>query len=322
MKRLATIFFSLLSWSVYAQVTLAPAINTGQMPAPGDTIGAFTPYIDTTMQFMLSGYHVGDLVPDFTLHDENGVSYNLQTELQAGKPVLLIGISYSCPQARNGMVFRLPPVLNQYGQQIKVFVIYTLEAHPVAPDVSPYSGNVWVTPNNYLYGILYPQHKFYSDRVGMSHLADSLLGINAPVLIDGPGNEWLQNYGPAPHNAYLIAPNGHVYRKYGWFDNDNYDISYDIGMLLMLTSSPEQSAVPAVAAVHPNPAPSGAQLNVEGLDEYSLTVFDVSGRCILSEKQTSVSSYPIGQKITVPGLYTYVITSPGGTILRGRFSRF
>ncbi|TND10644.1 MAG: hypothetical protein FD123_286 [Bacteroidetes bacterium] len=315
------IFLLFITFFAQGQVVLSPSINTAQMPNGTDSICTFPAYIDTTAQFMLSGYHVGDLVPDFTLYNENGVSYNMETELQDGKPILLIAASYTCPQSRDGLTTILPTLLNTFGQQIKVFVIYEMEAHPKSPDVSPFSGGVWVTPNNYINGILYAQHQIYAGRQQMAHLADSALNISVPVLIDGPCNEWFSNYGPAPHNAYLVAPNGHIFRKYGWFNNTNYDIEADISLLLSVMGNNEPIAETPEVTVYPNPAAGTATLHVKGTANYALQVFDIAGKCILSRQTISEQQIPLEAGVFVPGVYVYAVTTAEGAVLRGRIIR-
>jgi hypothetical protein len=115
-----------------------------------------------------------------------------------------------------------------YGAQLKIFIVYVVEAHPII-DVSPYSGTVWVPSANYTDNVLFRQPATYGQR---KEIIDSLLAhytINAPILIDGPCNNWWLNYGPSPNNAYLIDTNGVVFAKNAWFNRvpDNMFCSID-----------------------------------------------------------------------------------------------
>jgi hypothetical protein len=219
------------------QPVLKPSIGITSLPADSDPICTIPTY---TGEFDVSGLQAGDTASDFTLYDLNGDSVNLRDELTAGKPVLLISSSYTCPIFRNKI-----PVINSvvaaYGGQVAVFVVYTVEAHPDI-DISPYFGFVNTTQNNIDAGILYRQPTTYGERKDvLSDLLDSIQ-IDAPVLIDGPCNEWWAHYGPAPNNATLIDTTGIVFSKHGWFDRYPADIFCDLDSLLGNPTNCDNSA--------------------------------------------------------------------------------
>jgi hypothetical protein len=214
MKKLyGTLFLSCIISFVLAQgPLLQPSIGISSAPSASDSICPIPVY---TGDYDTTGYMQGDTIPDFTLYKLNGDSVNMLAELQAGLPVLLVSGSYTCPVFRN-QVADLNSMYTMYNGQLKIFVVYAVEAHPVV-DPSPYSGNVWVTSQNQADGVLFRQPATYGERMDM---VDSLLAnINVlpPVLIDGPCNNWWNNFGPAPNNAYLINANGVVVRKHAWF---------------------------------------------------------------------------------------------------------
>ncbi len=221
--------YPLVIWILWRFTTAAfgqtqPGIGLNALPADSDSICPIPVY---TGSFDNTGYTVSDTVPDFTLYDLNGTAYNLSTLLQSGTPVLLISSSLTCPVYRGKI-----PVINQmasvYGSQLQIFIVYTVEAHPVI-DISPYSGTVWTTSSNQTENILFRQPVTYGERKAMVDTMLSLFTINVPVLIDGPCNNWWLNYGPAPNNAYLIDGNGRVVAKHGWFNKppDNMFCSVD-----------------------------------------------------------------------------------------------
>jgi hypothetical protein len=229
MKQLISILL-LIATLKTAKAQLLPTIGIASQPVSSATICDAPWYLGS---FYSSGYQVGNTVPDFKLYDLNGDSIVLSNELSAGKPVVLIAGSLTCP------IFRAKvPVINQvistYGSAIKVFVIYTLEAHPT--DTSVYFGNVNVTSQNQSAGILFPQPATYGSRKQMVDTMSYYVSLNAPVFIDGPCNEWWSAFGPAPNNAYIISPSGVVLKKHGWFDKSPDKIFCDIDNVLSTTS--------------------------------------------------------------------------------------
>src|SRR5690242_20804593 len=86
-----------LFYSTFAYSQLLPSIGIGSLPNDNDAVCNIPVY---TGSFDNSGYFVGDTVPDFTLYDMNGDSVNLASVLNNGKPVLLVGGSYTCPVFR------------------------------------------------------------------------------------------------------------------------------------------------------------------------------------------------------------------------------
>lgn len=221
-KTTLTLIFLFAACISFAQ--LHPSIGIGPLPNDNDVVCTIPLY---TGSFDNSGYHNGDTIPDFTLYKSNGDSVNLATELQSGTPVLLVTGNYTCPVFR-GKINDINTMASIYGSQLKIFVVYVVEAHPII-DISPYSGTVWVPSANTTEGVLFRQPSTYGER---KEIIDSLLAhytINVPIVIDGPCNNWWLNYGPSPNNAYLINPNGVVVSKNAWFNRapDNMFCSID-----------------------------------------------------------------------------------------------
>ncbi len=211
----------------FAQPVLQPSIGLSALPADTDSVSAIPWYLGS---FYSSGIAPGDTAADFKLYSLSGDSIVLSEWLTSGKPVLLIAGSYTCPVFRN-KVGSINNVVNLYGSQVNVAIIYTLEAHPEI-DTSVYFGYVQTGNHNINAGILYRQPVTYGQRKDI--LSDMLNDINiqAPVFIDGPENNWWNFYGPAPNNAYLIDTNGLVFSKHGWYDKFPDDIICDLDSLL------------------------------------------------------------------------------------------
>jgi len=204
----------LIGPTLFAQLNLGPTIGTGTLPADSDPICTI-PLVGGS-GFELVGPAVGETIRHFNLFDLNGIELDIATTLQQGKPILIVDGSYTCPVYRNKI-----PTVNDlqavYGSNLEIFIVYVIEAHPIAPDISPYFGVV-NDAGNPAVGINVLQPTTYGERKAVVQEMFDNMTINVPVYIDGPCNDWWLEFGPAPNNAYLIDLDGVVYVKHGWFD--------------------------------------------------------------------------------------------------------
>ncbi len=231
MYRILTVMFLLWGGSLASQPVLPGNIGLNNMPSDNDSICHIPWYLGS---FYTSGLQAGDTAYNFTLYDLLGDSLNLQQTLGNGRPVLLIAGSYTCPVYRN-RVATINDIVNTYSGLMDVYIIYTLEAHPLI-DTSVYFGYVNTGTPNMQSGILYRQPTTYGERkLIVADMLDSMPTL-APVFIDGPCNNWWNNFGPAPNNAYLIDTTGIIFSKHGWFDRFPDNIYCDIDSLLGTSS--------------------------------------------------------------------------------------
>jgi hypothetical protein len=197
-----------------------------QSPLPTDSICSIPVY---TGSFYTVGPSEGQFAPDFTLYDSSGQGFHLASELQQGKPILVVNGSLTCPVFRDKI-----PLINQiqsmYGSVLTTIVVLTVEAHPTT--ISPYFGMVNITGQNQQAGILYPQPQTYGERLQLASILQNQFPLNVPVLLDLPCNMWWNTYGPAPNNAYLIQSDGRIFRKHGWFNRNPDRIFCDIDSLV------------------------------------------------------------------------------------------
>ena len=221
-----------------SQVSLLPSIGLNNIPNDSDSVCNIVP---RNQGNSWNTINPGDTMANFKLWNINGDSIILSDVLNAGKRVLMVAGSYTCPIFRNHMT-ELNAVATQFGNQIECFVVYTVEAHPTGSPM-PYSGNI--NPTN----PPYYQPNTYGERKTI--LQDMLNGvgtgsyipvpINVPIYIDGPCNEWWEYYN-GPNNAYLIDTNGVLFAYHNWFSNSNppngiaTNIWCDIDSLLSVTS--------------------------------------------------------------------------------------
>ncbi len=232
MKTQSVVFFLIINFlHSAAQPVLKPHIGLSGLPADSDMICQIPIYQGN---FNAAGYAAGDTVADFTLYTKDGNEITLSDLLLNGKPVLLVGGSYTCPVFRD-KIADLNDMANYYAGQLQVYVVYTVEAHPVI-DVSPYSGNVWTTSANQQEGVLFEQPKTYGERKVVLNALLSNYSIVPEILIDGPCNLWWSNYGPAPNNAYLINTDGIAITRHSWFHRTPENMWCAIDSLLSVNS--------------------------------------------------------------------------------------
>jgi len=219
--------------NIYGQVPLNTFIGADHLAADSDPICDFPIFPDVAPD--LEGPYEGDFVHDFKLYTLEGDSMQLSGALNDRKPVLLIGCNYTCFVFR-GKIDLINNLQATYGDQIKIYLVYTVEAHPVI-DVSPYFGVEAVGDQNYADGILYRQPTTYGERKAI--VSDMLAAeeINVPVLIDNPCNVWWLNFGTAPNCAFLIDPDGYIFDSQNWLNKEPENIYASIDSMLGVVGS-------------------------------------------------------------------------------------
>lgn len=290
-----------------AQPLLPYSINKAVLPQDSDRIVlSTTPFGDESDYFKYSGFQQGDIVPDFVLYDTSGKSTQLSLLLAEGKPVLLIAGSYTCPRTRKGVMEHLDSLRLMYGEKVNIVFIYTLEAHPALPDDCPYQDEAMIaaaTRKNRLDLVLYRQPKNYSGRKIMAKRFIRNMHIKVPVLLDSPDNVWWRNFGPAPNNAYLLAPNGMVYRKWAWLETLKTE---PIDELLADKSimHPDPELYPEISK---SPKEKNASLHVVQNEKYAISIYNADGKNIFTEGKITTHDYNLDKTAAAPGEYSIVV---------------
>lgn len=166
----------------------------------------------------------GELAVDFTLKDRTGKEYTL-SKLLADKPVLLFLGSFTCPYYNGAKVL---PYVNDlasraygggsFADQIHFVHVYTIEAHPMSPDPSPYFGKVKEAEQSFKH-----QATTYEQRVADAQDIESQLAGDQILLVDDldlaqNNNPVWCTYGTVPSGAYLIARDGTIEAVHDWWD--------------------------------------------------------------------------------------------------------
>ena len=155
----------------------------------------------------------GDLAVDFTLPDVDGEPHTL-SDLLADGPVWLQMGSYTCPVYQQAVDKALNPLVTQsnddgpYADQIQFVHVYNVEAHPQAPDVSPYG------VGELQYSTL-GQPTTFEERLDNAREMEPLVDGEL-MLVDGLNEEWKNNpmwctYANCPACSFLIGRDGKIF---------------------------------------------------------------------------------------------------------------
>ena len=174
--------------------------------------------LSSSLVFAQDSVVVGTQVPDIDVYDLSGNAVRLSS-LWADKPVLLVTGSLSCPPSRRTLPDTVA-VLDEYKKRLNVAVLYVIDAHPKG-DLSPYSGEEWVTKENIEEGILIRQPRNQDERISRAVELQELLGLSAPIMVDNMDNIGWESIGNGPNSATLISKDGTVLEHQKWFDNEN-----------------------------------------------------------------------------------------------------
>ncbi len=295
------------------QISLLPDINNGIEPNDSSQIATFSFYIDTTDLFMQSGYQVGQTVNDFTYYDTAHVRYNLDSLLQLGRPVVVISGSFTCPRFRSAVINDLPALYGQFGTQATFLIVYTLEAHPMSPDLSPYSGTVDITATNINQGIFYPQSDKYFQRRQMAKLAQDTLNIPCAVVLDDTSNTFYHTFGPAPSNVYVITTSGTVFSKYGWLHNNGLSVEEDLIELLSTLSVIIHENDPEIQ--FPNPVSLSDEILISGEGNLDVEIINTSGQVVFHEEGEKNIEITVSKAGIEHGLYVVRVTDEAGRVI-------
>lgn len=162
------------------------------------------------------GVQVGEYLDDTSIYTLEGKSMRL-APLWKDRPVLLVSASLTCPVARRQCPM-LQTIIDAHNPEVRVILLYTIDAHPQG-DPSPYTPDrEWITPQNHKDAILHPQPKTLDDRLALAKDMDARLKQIAPMYVDAMDNAAWKAMGGAPNLGLLIDTDGKVFAKQGWLN--------------------------------------------------------------------------------------------------------
>lgn len=114
-----------------------------------------------------------------------------------------------------------------YGDVVHFVHVIVIEPHPLAPDPSPYQGEVW----EYAYSTI-RQPLTYAARQAAATDVERLLAGEQLLLVDDlePGvrvNPVWCTYGPMPNCAFLIEQDGTIRAAWAWLEVDALESAID-----------------------------------------------------------------------------------------------
>ncbi|MBK8685452.1 MAG: hypothetical protein IPN26_10890 [Bacteroidetes bacterium] len=131
MQKFIRLFLLLLSLTPGVSAQLLPPIGLNQLPADTASICPIPWYLGS---FYASGLSEGNAAHDFKLYNLSGDSLVLSQKIGPGQTGSIGGWQFNLPVFMNKLS-TINQVISTYGNQIQVFVIYTLEAHPTDTSV-------------------------------------------------------------------------------------------------------------------------------------------------------------------------------------------
>ena len=212
---LVVVVVGCMSGAAVAQENPVPTKSTAHPLPTASNSPAFN-MADAAKKWETQGVQVGEHVDDLSIYSLEGKGTRL-SKLWKNRPVLLVTASLTCPIAR-GSCPHLQSIIDANDPEVRVVLLYTIEADPQT-DASPYSpGREWITPENERSNILHRQPKTLEDRLLLANAMNDRLKSLAPMFVDGMDNAVWKSLGGGPNMALLIDTSGRVVAKQGWLD--------------------------------------------------------------------------------------------------------
>src|ERR1044072_4456823 len=200
---------------VYVRNNIAKIGNlTEGMPAPDCQLVPLEPLTFTTV--------IGD--------DASPTLIPLRSLCQPGRPLVLLGGSYTCPLFRY-ISHVLNDIYERYKTQIDFYMIQIREAH--ASDVWPI-GNV----------VSVREHRTLSDRLVAANVMVKETQLEIPVLADTMDDTFLKLYAPWPFRFFVIVDG--ILKLVGMTKEARYDTTDLVECLDVLLGGKKDLVVPKI----------------------------------------------------------------------------
>ena len=111
----------------------------------------------------------------------------------------------------------------KYGSKFEFLLVYVVDPHPLAPDISPYKGIPWeLSYSKYHQPLTMEERVANAGHVTVDGVFDTVMVDDLQPLLAQSNTVWC-SYGPAPNSAWLIAQDGKVKLSQLWFDGPTMD---------------------------------------------------------------------------------------------------
>ncbi|WP_439488904.1 hypothetical protein [Algoriphagus sp.] len=194
--------------------------NFGCNHTPSDQIEfSISNGVLNNMDFASLGIQTGQQLPDISFYNLGGKKIKLPDH----NPKLFVSGSYTCDVTR-GKLQAIDSLYTKYKGKVDVYLVNTLEAHPQNSH-SPYSldEEPWLAAENITDGITAEQPTTIEERIDLADKWIRETGVQTPVILDGPKNEFWNQIGQAPNMAILVSTDGEVILKQPWFEKDEME---------------------------------------------------------------------------------------------------
>lgn len=166
--------------------------------------------------FEARGVALGDTVPSLTVYGLDGRAAQLADSWR-DRPAMVVTGSLTCDITRE-RIDQLNALVRRFDGRINVVVLYTTEAMPNdAPAPGP-AGEALAERSGDSETFSRPQSLTLGQRTGLATEFRDTFVVEAAILIDDMDNAGWSAFGQAPAMAALVAPDGKIAVKQGWFD--------------------------------------------------------------------------------------------------------
>lgn len=165
-------------------------------------------------RFDRTGPQPGEWLPNLPVTRLDGQVRTLHQEAQG--LTLLVTSSFTCPKSRSRYE-SLKALARRFQNQLRVVLIYVIEAHPVV-DVCPYKGVVDVTTDNQRDGILFRQPTTMAERLSLARAFRDHQRIELPIVVDHLENRAWTALGEAPNLALVVDSHRRILLRQGWYE--------------------------------------------------------------------------------------------------------
>lgn len=176
-------------------------------------------------EIKITGVREGERVPgDIEVYSSDGKLITL-SESWKDKPALIVTCSLSCPVAR-GRQPMVNKIVERFGDEINVVMLYTTEAHPLG-DPSPYYEGRPGGGENQPAEFQTRQTRALAERQALAKKYVEKFEYGGAMVIDAMDNRSWDVAGRGPNLGLLIETGGKVRVKHGWFDGPTMERSIE-----------------------------------------------------------------------------------------------
>jgi thiol-disulfide isomerase/thioredoxin len=144
---------------------------------------------------------LGDRAPDFTLPLADGTREITLSKYHAGKPVVLVFGSLTCPPFRARML-QFDPIYQKHKERVKFLMVYTREAHP--------ESTIYVNKGGEKVLQKIEQTDRMDERMEHARICGPTLKFTFPTVVDKVDNQVNEAYAGWPSRFVVVDRDGRL----------------------------------------------------------------------------------------------------------------